>query len=96
MKEFISNIHSETMFVVIAIAGGMARYLNSYVNGSPFKISMFIASTFVSAFSGMMFAYLGVALSIPFPLLWMMSGVGGFFGDQTMKFIFEYLQKQIK
>lgn len=81
----------EILFAIIAIAGGIARYLNSFVNGEPFKFSIFLASAFVAGFSGMMFYYLGLTMDLPTPFLAMMAGTGGFFGEQTMKYIMEYI-----
>ena len=77
----------------IAILGGIARYLNSYTkDGSPFSVKVLAASTVVSGFSGYMFALVGLSLSMPEPILFIMAGAGGFFGDQTMKFVMEYVK----
>ena len=84
----------ELIYAVIAITGGIARYLNSFVNGQPFRLSIFIASAFVAGFSGMMFYYLGVTMSLPTPFLAMMAGTGGFFGEQSMKYVMEYVTKR--
>lgn len=84
----------ELMYPIIAVMGGLARYLNSYINGTPFRISLFVASGFVAGFSGYMFALLGDSLQFPFTVTYVMAGVGGFFGDQTMKFIMEILSKR--
>jgi hypothetical protein len=82
-------------FSFIATMGGIARYLNGYTNGVPFKLSIFCASAFVAGFSGLMFAYLGEAMSMPKVMLFVMSGVGGFFGEQTMKLILEKVNKKL-
>lgn len=84
----------EVIYGIAAIAGGIARYLNSYTNGEIFSLRIFLASTFVSGFSGYMFAVLGQSLEMPPPFIFMMAGSGGFFGDQTMKFIKEVLDKR--
>lgn len=86
----------ELLYGAIAVAGGVARYLNNFVAGQQFRFSIFAASSFVSGFSGYMFAVLGISLDLPQPVLFVMAGVGGFFGDQTMKFILEYFQTKIK
>ena len=80
---------------IVAIAGGVARYLVGYVDGGRFKLSIFIASAFVSGFSGWMFALMGLDMNVPQEMIYMMAGVGGFMGEQTMKFILEYLGKKI-
>lgn len=83
------------MFAILAVVGGIARYLNSYVQGGPFSFPMFVASTVVSGFSGYMFALIGVSISLPEPLLFVMAGTGGFFGDQALKFSFEWVSEKI-
>ncbi len=84
----------EMIYGFVAIAGGVARYLNGYVNGQRFKLSIFLASAFVAGFSGYMFALLGTSMNMPQGFLYMMAGAGGFFGEQTMKFIMEYITKK--
>jgi len=91
-----SNLPITIVYGVIAVCGGIARYLSSYVNGQPFRLTIFIASAFVAGFSGWMFALLGQSLSMPTPLLYAMAGVGGFSGEQTMKLIVEYLTNRLK
>lgn len=81
----------------IAFCGGIARYLNGVANdGKRFNIGIFFASAFVSGFSGYMFALLGITLHLPQPMVFMMAGTGGFFGEQTMKLILEYVSKKVK
>ena len=84
------------IYGVVAIAGGCARYLTGYVEGKRFKFSIFVASAFISGFSGYMFALLGQSMNMPQPMLFMMAGVGGFFGEQTMKFILEWVTARMK
>lgn len=96
MKDLFEHFPIEFIYGVAAVMGGVARYLNGYANGAPFKLGIFLASTFVSGFSGWMFALLGIALYMPFPFIFMMAGVGGFFGDQSLKFLMEYVQKKIQ
>jgi hypothetical protein len=92
---YIQKIPIQGLYAFVAAIGGVARYLNSYKNGQVhFSVSIFIASAFVSGFSGLMFALLGTSMALPSPLPYIMAGVGGFFGDQTMKFIMEYLSKK--
>jgi uncharacterized membrane-anchored protein len=81
----------QLLFGLIAVCGGVARYLNSYATGAPFKFSILAASAFVAGFSGYMFGLLGQSMQLPIPMLLIMAGVGGFFGEQTMKLIYEYI-----
>lgn len=85
----------EFLYTAIAVVGGVARYLNSFAAGQvPFKLSVLLASAFMAGFSGMMFALVGDSLHMPNPIPYIMAGVGGFFGDQTMKLILEYVSKK--
>lgn len=93
--DLIKHLPLEILAVAIATAGGVARYLNGYANGEPFKFSVFVASAFVAGFSGLMFWYLGVSMNLPAPFLAIMAGVGGFFGEQTLKFIMEIAKNKV-
>jgi hypothetical protein len=90
----MKEVPVEVIYGALAVTGGVARYLNSFVNGQKFKFSIFIASAVVAGFSGFMFALLGGTMNLPQPLISVMAGVGGFFGDQTLKFIMEYIVKK--
>lgn len=81
----------EVLYVVVAVVGGIARYLNSFILGQKFRFSIFVASAIVAGFSGCMFALLGQTMSLPTTMVHIMAGVGGFMGDQTLKFIMEYV-----
>jgi len=89
------DIPIELIWGIIAISGGIARYLNSYITGHKFKLSIFIASALVAGFSGYMFALLGETLVLPANMTHVMAGVGGFFGEQTMKLILESIKKKV-
>ncbi len=91
LRYIVNNLPTEFIFVSLAIAGGCARYLNGYTNGAPFRFSLFVASGLVAGFSGYMFALLGASLDFPQTMLFMMAGTGGFFGEQTLKFLMEYI-----
>lgn len=85
----------ELLWFLMASFGGVARQLNNYANGVPFKMGIFVASTIMSGFSGYMFALLGQSLSLTSTLLFMMAGAGGFMGDQAMKLVVEFLTKRV-
>lgn len=87
---------AQLLYVMIAVFGGLARYLNSYTKGTPFKLSIFFASAFVAGFSGWMFSQIGISMGMPVSMIYMMAGTGGFFGEQTMKYILEWLQNKGK
>ena len=95
IKEFPPVVVSAVIFSSIAVVGGIARYLNGYVNGVPFRFAAFCASTFVSGFTGYMLALVGLAMQFPEPILFIMAGTGGFLGDQAMKLVTEFLSGKI-
>lgn len=94
--EHFKDIPIQVVYVLVAMVGGVARYLNSFVSGQKFSLTIFIASGFVAGFSGLMFALVGDSLHLPAPMSHIMAGVGGFFGDQTMKLVLEYASRNVK
>lgn len=92
---FIKHFPIEFVYGIIAVAGGCARYLNSYAQGKKFSFSVFVASVFVAGFSGYMLALLGTSMNLPSVFPNIMAGVGGFFGDQTMKLILERFTEKL-
>lgn len=92
---FLRTLPAEFFFVLIACFGGVARYLNGYTNGVPFKFGIFLASGVAAGFSGWMFASLGDTMNLPQEMLFVMAGTGGFFGEQTMKLVLESVSKKI-
>lgn len=96
MTRMFEKIPVEAIYTALAIAGGVARYLNGYVNGQGFKFSVFAASAFVAGFSGLMFAILGDSLNLPNAIVHVMAGTGGFMGDQTLKFVMEYVTGKVQ
>jgi len=96
MMEQFKNLPVEFLFVFIAFFGGIARYLNSYANGAPFKLGIFLASGVVAGFSGWMFALFGKTMELPTEMLYIMAGTGGWSGEQTMKYVIEQLSERKK
>lgn len=96
LLDFMKNTPLDLLFVMVATCGGLARYLNGYTNGVPFRFSIFVASGLAAGFSGYMFATLGKTMMLPEAMLFVMAGTGGFFGEQTMKYIMERVTKKDK
>jgi len=94
--EFLKNLPVEMFLVLLAVCGGCARYLSAYTNGTPFRISIFLASGAVAGFTGYIFAVFGATMALPQHMLFVMAGIGGFFGEQTMKFVLESVIKDKK
>lgn len=85
---------AQYIYGIVAVFGGVARYLNSFASGAPFKITIFFASAFVSGFSGWMFAQIGISIHATQEITFIMAGTGGFMGEQAMKYLWELLQKR--
>ncbi len=96
MLDKLTHFPIEFGLIVIAIAGAIARYLSNYTKGVPFAWGMFAASVFASAFSGIIFGYMGISMNLPVPILFIMSGTGGFFADQAMKLALEFVSKKVQ
>lgn len=99
--EWIHNIFKSVdplQFVLgaIALCGGVARYLNGFINGTPFSFRVFLASAFVAGFTGWIFATVGTSMAMPQGVVFAMAGTGGFFGEQTMKLTMEWMQARVK
>jgi hypothetical protein len=92
----LAHIPIEFVYTAFAVMGGVARYANSYANGVPFKVSILVASATVAGFSGLMFALFGQTMNMPSQIQFIMAGTGGFFGEQTMKWILEELERRTK
>jgi len=80
----------------IATFGGIARFANDYQKGKASSWRLFFASIFFSAFSGLIFGLLGIALNLPEPLIFAMTGTGGYFADQSLKLVMEFVSRNIK
>ncbi len=92
----LKHLPIDFIYAAFAIFGGVARYLNGYVEGHKFSAGIFFASAGVAGFSGLMFALLGQSMQFPQTIQMVMAGTGGFFGEQTMKPILEYFQNRVK
>jgi len=90
------NVPLEYLIAFLALFGGVARYLNGYINGNGFKFSIFVSSIIVSGFGGLMFGLLGSSMDLPIVMVSMMSGMGGYFSEQTLKFVYEIVKGKTK
>jgi hypothetical protein len=90
------NLPIEIVIAGIAVFGGIARYLNGYINGQGFRLSIFLSSIVVSGFGGLMFGLLGYSMDLPIVMVSMMSGMGGYFSEQTLKLVYEMVKSKSK
>lgn len=94
--EFLTKIPTEVVYVAIAAAGGIARYLQRYLNEGTFIWQHFIAHVFVSSFSGYMFYQFSVnILSLPEGTVAVFAGLGGWMGVEALKMIESVIKKKL-
>lgn len=86
MKLDIDTV-TQIVYVALAAAGGMTRYLYSYIETGRFKFAIFCAHVFVSAFSGFMFAEFGTFMGVKETGLFLFAGIGGFMGTKALELI---------
>lgn len=90
------DVPVEFLWGITAVIGGIARYLSSLGQGKkPFSLFLLFSSAFMAGFSGYMFALLFEAWGFPNPYPHIAAGVGGFFGEQTMKYIYEKMTSKL-
>lgn len=89
------EVFFQLVYGFIAVCGGAARYLRGYADGVPFRFSIFVASMFFAGFSGWIFSLIGQSMMLPDPITFGMAGIGGFFGDQTLKLALEYFAAKV-
>lgn len=82
---------TQVVYVGLAAAGGIARYLFSYIETGKFVFTIFCAHIFVSAFSGYMFAEFAVFLGVKETGLFLFAGIGGFMGTKALEIIEKYI-----
>ena len=84
--DFLSKVPTEIIYVVIAAFGGIARYLQFYLNEGAFAWQHFIAHIFVSSFSGYMFYQFATnVLNFPDNTIAIFAGLGGWMGVEALK-----------
>ncbi len=92
--QIFSKFSFEMFYVTIAAIGGVARYLQVYVETGIFKWRQLAAHTFISAFSGYMFglastSIFGDGTFSPF----LVAGIGGYMGAEATKLIEAVVKK---
>ena len=78
---------------LLAVFGALVHASNAHRNGNTKNATDFLALAFMSSFSGVMFALLGLEMFGPVSYLTMaMAGAGGFIGVEGMTFVLIYLR----
>jgi hypothetical protein len=86
----------EILYVIVACAGWIAKYLNTYITVWTFKLWTFIASIVISWFSWLMFAKVWLYMGLASDILRVFSGIWWALGWDGVKFISNLLTKRIK
>jgi len=84
----------ELAWVILAVMGGIARYLDSYLkSGDAPKFGMLLAHAMISGFSG----YMVAQVMLKFQPDWVLiaAGIGGYLGTQGLDIITELLKKRL-
>jgi hypothetical protein len=77
---------AELMWVALAMLGGIARYLDSYLRtGAAIHYGKLVAHSLVSGFSGYMTAQVVIQFSVDWAIV--AAGVGGYLGTQALDWI---------
>lgn len=86
--------NSELAWVLLAMAGGVARYLDSYLKGSAIpKWGMMLGHALVSGFSGYMVAQVALKFQPDWALI--CAGVGGYLGTQGLDLLAEVVRRRL-
>lgn len=90
----IWGITNEITWVVLAMIGGISRYLDGYLkSGTAPKVGLLITHAMVSGFSGYMVAQVMLKFHPDWALI--AAGIGGYLGTQGLDFLARVMKKKI-
>lgn len=93
--EWFHKVPTEIVYVAVAAAGGVTRYLQFYLNEGAFAWRHFVAHVFVSSFSGYMFYQFALnVLSFGENTIPVIAGLGGWMGVEALKFLEALIRKK--
>lgn len=88
------KLGAEFIWVLVAMFGGIARYLDSYIRtGATPRWGLLIAHALVSGFSGYMVAQTVIQFSTQWALV--AAGVGGYLGTQGLDWLATILRDKV-
>lgn len=95
--DLLHKIPTEVIYVTIAAFGGIARYLQHYLNEGAFAWQHFIAHVLVSSFSGYMFYQFATnVLNFPENTIAIFAGLGGWMGVEALKMAETIIKKKLE
>jgi hypothetical protein len=90
------NYIVELLWVLVAMGGAVAKYLNDYVRKKvTFSWSKFIATIVIGSFSGWMFGKFMAALGAADDLAMIGAGLGGAMGFNAIEFLWDVVRSAI-
>ena len=84
----------EVIYSVLAAAWGIARYMQTYIRTWQFQTSFFVATVFISIFSGLMFGKFAWVLGIEEEFWYIFAWMGGFMGTRALDFIEDFIKQK--
>ena len=85
MDNLTSQFWEYIIFPLIALFGGIVKYLNSVINGKQFSWLAFCVEAFTALFLGLLITFVGKEMSASPYWLGACSGLGGWLGAEFVK-----------
>lgn len=81
---------------ILAVSGGIVHALSAYRRGETRGVLDIIILSVISAFTGVIFAFVALSLYPDTYLTFAIAGVGGFVGVEGMSWITEFVKSKLK
>lgn len=81
---------------ILAVTGGIVHALSAYRNGETRGILDIIVLSIISAFTGVIFAFVALSLYPDTYLTFAIAGVGGFVGVEGMSWVTMLVKSKLK
>lgn len=84
----------EIIYALIAFSGGLASYLQTYLNTWDFHIGRMLAQTLVGMFAGIVCVWFWGILGLKDWVSYAFAGLGAFFGEKSLNKIEKFFNKK--